>query len=213
MNGERRPSFKQSNNTMETDLRTMRMRKFSETSTTTLTDHEHNHNSYKFKNYIKQRFSQDNHLEDKVGSSSGNTSSSTDKSENLSKKRRTETSASGDDHDDEKVQHNGHAAVPEYKVDINGSGITNGRQHPINSVCVPIFALHTQGYYIPLTVEYNALVPYLGETDLLSKICSQLPPLHPVNINVNFSPPYNGSSYSMPVPRCQFRRPKVENGW
>ncbi|XP_063705516.1 transcription factor cwo [Culicoides brevitarsis] len=217
MNGiacDRRPSFKQNNESaMETDLRTMRMRKFSETSTTAIVDHEHNHNSYKFKNYIKQRFSQDNHLEDKVGSSSVSNASSTDKSENLSKKRRNDTSASGDDHDDEKLLHNGHASASEFKVDLSGSGsVTNGR-HPITSVSVPIFALHINGYYIPLNVEYNALVPYLGDADLLNKSCNIQLPLHPVNINVNFSPAYSGAAYSMPMPRCQFRRPKVENGW
>lgn len=207
INGERRASFKQ-NDGIESDLRTMRMRKFSETSTTAA-DHEHNHNSYKFKNYIKQRFSQDNHLEDKVGSSSGSNASSTEKSENLSKKRRNDTSVSGDDHDDDKLLHNGHSS--ESKTDmstsLSTSSISNGR-HPITSFCVPIFACHTQGYYIPLNVEYTALMPYLGEIDILNKNCNQLPPLHPVNININYSP-----AYSMTAPRCQFRRPKVENGW
>ncbi|XP_038105613.1 transcription factor cwo [Culex quinquefasciatus] len=41
----------------ESVLRTIRMRKFSETSP----EHDHSHNSYKFKNYIQQRFSQDTH--------------------------------------------------------------------------------------------------------------------------------------------------------
>lgn len=202
---ERHGSFKQSD-AMETDLRTMRMRKFSETST--IADHEHNHNSYKFKNYIKQRFSQDNHLEDKVGSSSGSNASSAEKSENLSKKRRNEPSVSGDDHDDDKLLHNGHSS--ESKVDFSTSSTTNSLsngRHPITSFCVPIFACHTQGYYIPLNVEYTALLPYLGEIDLLNKNCNQLPPLHPVNININYSPALTKSMVA------NFVKPKVENGW
>uniref|UniRef100_A0A336KX33 CSON001608 protein n=1 Tax=Culicoides sonorensis TaxID=179676 RepID=A0A336KX33_CULSO len=190
---------------LEADLRAMRMRKFSETSTNTA-DQEHNHNSYKFKNYIKQRFSQDNHLDDKVGSSSGSSTSSAEKSENLSKKRRADVS--GDDHDDDKALHNGHSA--ESKIDFSTSSTTsslsNGR-HPIQSFCIPIFACHTQGYYIPLNVEYTALLPYLGEIDLLNKNCNQLAPLHPVNININYAPALSKNMAT------NFVKPKVENGW
>lgn len=190
--------------TLEADLRTLRMRKFSETSTTA--DHEHNNNSYKFKNYIKQRFSQDNHLDDKVGSSSGS-SASTEKHEvpTSSKKRRSELSVS-----DEIEERNGH---PESKVEIMShstssttSSLSNGR-HPIQSFCVPIFACHTQGYYIPLNIEYAALIPYLGEIDLLNKNCNQMPPLHPVSININYS------QALMKTAAANFVKPKLENGW
>lgn len=183
------------------------MRKYSETSTT-LIDQEHNNNSYKFKNYIKQRFSQDNHVDDKVGSSSGNSSSAEKHEVPSSSKRRRNDLSLGDEHE----EHNGH---PEPKTEfINGqknntsstNSVSNGR-HPIQSFCVPIFACHTQGYYIPLNVEYAALIPYLGEIDLLNKNCNQLPPLHPVNININYAPALTKAI------SANFVKPKVENGW
>lgn len=52
-------------------------------------------------------------------------------------------------------------------------------------VPVPIFALHAHGaFYIPLTVDYEALVPYLGEVNLLDKSRAAVKALHPVNINI-----------------------------
>ncbi|XP_058129966.1 transcription factor cwo [Anopheles ziemanni] len=53
---------------------------------------------------------------------------------------------------------------------------------------VPIFACHTQGFYVPLNVDYETLLPYLNGIDLLSKGFLQLPPLHPISISVNYSP-------------------------
>ncbi|XP_034112577.1 transcription factor cwo isoform X2 [Drosophila nasuta] len=59
--------------------------------------------------------------------------------------------------------------------------------HPRHSFSVPIFALHCQGnYYVPLNVDYNALVPYLNGVDLLEKSYTSMPVVHPININVNF---------------------------
>lgn len=53
------------------------------------------------------------------------------------------------------------------------------------AVPVPIFALHSHGsFYIPLTVDYDALVPYLGEVNLLDKNLAAIKALHPVNINI-----------------------------
>ncbi|KAH8307565.1 hypothetical protein KR044_003004, partial [Drosophila immigrans] len=58
---------------------------------------------------------------------------------------------------------------------------------PRPSFSVPIFALHCQGnYYVPLNVDYNALVPYLNGVDLLEKSYTTMPVVHPININVNF---------------------------
>ncbi|XP_017143725.2 transcription factor cwo isoform X2 [Drosophila miranda] len=60
---------------------------------------------------------------------------------------------------------------------------------PRHSFTVPIFALHGQGnYYVPLNVDYNALVPFLNGMDLLEKSYSSMPVVHPININVNFMP-------------------------
>lgn len=53
------------------------------------------------------------------------------------------------------------------------------------TIPVPIFALHSHGaFYIPLTVDYEALVPYLGESNLLDKNMAAVKALHPVNINI-----------------------------
>ncbi|XP_064535290.1 transcription factor cwo isoform X1 [Drosophila montana] len=58
---------------------------------------------------------------------------------------------------------------------------------PRHSFTVPIFALHGQGnYYVPLNVDFNALVPYLNGVDLLEKSYTSMPVVHPININVNF---------------------------
>ncbi|EDX13490.1 GD18691 [Drosophila simulans] len=60
---------------------------------------------------------------------------------------------------------------------------------PRHTFTVPIFALHGQGnYYVPLNVDYNALVPFLNGMDLLEKSYTSMPVVHPININVNFMP-------------------------
>lgn len=55
---------------------------------------------------------------------------------------------------------------------------------------VPIFVLHAKGsFYVPLTVDYNILYPYLNNYDLLELGSGlQNVVLHPVTINVNFQP-------------------------
>ncbi|XP_019766649.2 transcription factor cwo isoform X1 [Dendroctonus ponderosae] len=59
---------------------------------------------------------------------------------------------------------------------------------------VPIFVLHTKGsYYIPLTIDYKTLMPYLQNYSILDPITQvQNLILHPVTINVNFLPNFNG---------------------
>lgn len=53
------------------------------------------------------------------------------------------------------------------------------------SVPVPIFALHSQGaFYIPLTVDYDALMPYMAGVNLFDKNLATMKALHPVNINI-----------------------------
>uniref|UniRef100_A0A1Y9H9G9 Uncharacterized protein n=1 Tax=Anopheles farauti TaxID=69004 RepID=A0A1Y9H9G9_9DIPT len=297
-------------NQHESVLRTIRMRKFSEHASP---EHEHSHNSYKFKNYIQQRFSQDTHEnghatdferspvslhEDQhhlhqhphslrasplthgsmsdskssststlTGSKSSTVASSSD--EPLSLKRKlpndaasespvngvasggpvengnhlshhhypqqngsTESAPSG-----EKklaLSKNGHTLAAssvtplpaaeikhELLSSIGGSNVAGGnaliatsafahhhhqhqqhqqqqqqhqQQHPQHHHHhssyhpVPIFACHTQGFYIPLNVDYESLLPYLNGIDLLSKSFLQMPPLHPISISVNYSP-------------------------
>ncbi|XP_052840042.1 transcription factor cwo isoform X2 [Drosophila gunungcola] len=67
---------------------------------------------------------------------------------------------------------------------------------PRHSFTVPIFALHGQGnYYVPLNVDYNALVPFLNGMDLLEKSYTSMPVVHPININVNFMPTSPSASF------------------
>ncbi|XP_052866224.1 transcription factor cwo isoform X2 [Anopheles cruzii] len=287
-------------NQHESVLRTIRMRKFSEHASP---EHEHSHNSYKFKNYIQQRFSQDTHengahtmdidrspmsvhedhhhhpsslrasplTNGSTGSLSGvDSKSSTSTSvksppalasssdEPLSLKRKlpgvcTEAaiasiSALGSslENPNNHLQHHSQQqqqtittsdGVPlEKKAASSKNGLTivasssvaplptaeikhellagttnvlaagnptvasaptqqhhhhnNSSHHHHHSSYhpVPIFACHTQGFYIPLNVDYESLLPYLNGIDLLSKSFLQLPPLHPISISVNYSP-------------------------
>ncbi|XP_066258114.1 transcription factor cwo-like isoform X1 [Euwallacea similis] len=58
---------------------------------------------------------------------------------------------------------------------------------------VPIFVLHTKGsYYIPLSIDYKTLVPYLKNYNLIETLPQmQNVVLHPVTINVNFLHNFN----------------------
>lgn len=196
----------------ESVLRTIRMRKFSENSP----EHEHSHNSYKFKNYIQQRFSQDTHGHENGGhlAEMAHSPSSVHEDhpmsevpppsaickglvnglgpkscngtdEPLSLKRKissTEYSspvpqAARDDREDFKN------SLTEIK-----SEHTVGARSVYASCAVPVFACHTQGFYVPLNVNYESLLPYLNGLDLFGKSYRQMPPLHPISISVNYAP-------------------------
>lgn len=206
----------------ESVLRTIRMRKFSETSP----EHEHSHNSYKFKNYIQQRFSQDTHhvhenghLTDVAHSpssihedhpltevslpppakSSTNSGGSKSKSdcynsnsgcdEPLSLKRKVSCMEQPspvpltprEDRDD---------LLLDRKLKNGFTDIKNehAARSAYASCAVPIFACHTQGFYIPLNVDYETLLPYLNGIDLFGKTYLQMPSLHPISISVNYAP-------------------------
>lgn len=54
---------------------------------------------------------------------------------------------------------------------------------------VPIFALHSKGsFYIPLTLDYHLLAPFLAEFHNIDTNMSTVV-LHPVTISVNFQQP------------------------
>ncbi|CAH1974049.1 unnamed protein product [Acanthoscelides obtectus] len=55
---------------------------------------------------------------------------------------------------------------------------------------VPIFVLHAKGsYYVPLTIDYKTLLPFLQNFDILEVMPTMHNVvLHPVTINVNFLP-------------------------
>lgn len=192
-------------------LRTVRMRKLSDSCHH---DSEHN-NNYKFKNYIQQRFSQDTSHHDDISviTDCSNKSPCPDVDMPCSKKPKVCLDFHESSSCDEKPSTNG---ITELKPEAhNNSSFPifskpnfhgNLMHHP-----VPIFALHSQGrFYVPLNVEYDSLVPYLGGTDLLEKNCGQLmAPLHTININVNFT-----NSSRLKGPLCQTRPQKLEmNGW
>uniref|UniRef100_A0A6E8VHY9 BHLH domain-containing protein n=1 Tax=Anopheles coluzzii TaxID=1518534 RepID=A0A6E8VHY9_ANOCL len=295
-------------NQHESVLRTIRMRKFSEHASP---EHEHSHNSYKFKNYIQQRFSQDTHEnghgtdfdrspvslhEDQhmhqqahslraspltngssgsmsgADSKSSSTSTLTGKSstvasstdEPLSLKRKlpstpvrngAESPAAGpmengahhhNHHHQQQgaaeqcvplekklaLARNGHplaassssssssvtplpaseikhellssigsavvalgpTATPAFAHHHHQQQQQQHHHHPSSYHPVPIFACHTQGFYIPLNVDYETLLPYLNGIDLLSKNFLQMPPLHPISISVNYTPGSLGGS-------------------
>jgi hypothetical protein len=62
---------------------------------------------------------------------------------------------------------------------------------------VPIFVLHAKGsYYIPLTIDYKTLMPYLRNYDILEVVPNMHNVvLHPVTISVNFQPSYINGKY------------------
>lgn len=66
----------------------------------------------------------------------------------------------------------------------------NDLKHNFN---VPIFVLHAKGsYYVPLTIDYKTLLPFLQNYDILEVMPTMHNiVLHPVTINVNFLPNFN----------------------
>ncbi|XP_030761607.1 transcription factor cwo isoform X2 [Sitophilus oryzae] len=67
---------------------------------------------------------------------------------------------------------------------------------------VPLFALHAKGsYYVPLTIDYKTVLPFLRGGDLLD--ATPAPALHPVTISVSFL------SHSKP-PRYKY---ECNNNW
>ncbi|XP_059611459.1 transcription factor cwo [Phlebotomus argentipes] len=167
---------------------------------------EHNNNSYKFKNYIQQRFSQDSHhLHDEVAVT--NCSHSSEGSERDSgvhagaKGLCAENSNSGDEH-----------PAADLRATAQTAPKSTAARHP--PMAVPIFALHSQGtFYVPLSVDYDALVPYLGHAELLEKNYAPHVPVHPVNIHILATPPVRPDA----PPRHSFLlKPKLEgliNAW
>lgn len=209
----------------ENGLRAVRMRKLSETST----DVEHCNNNYKFKNYIQQRFTHENYLSEE--SMQSNQCSTEQEKEHHDKKSTPPTPPAGDS--TTKLNGIHHEIIkneilivnspspahqqPVHATQRNGkipNGTTNGNVNgsqaiiPHNSIPIPVFACHTQGFYVPLNVDYDLLIPFLGGMDLLSKNYVHLPPLHPISINVNYTPALIKNA----IASANFIKPKVENG-
>ncbi|KAK9890875.1 hypothetical protein WA026_012220 [Henosepilachna vigintioctopunctata] len=81
---------------------------------------------------------------------------------------------------------------------------TSLKSSAIKNLQVPIFVLHRKGsYYIPLTVDYKALFPYIHNYEIIDDIAPvHSVVLHPITINVNFQPGFqnqmDGSKYDYP---------------
>ncbi|CRK87783.1 CLUMA_CG001539, isoform A, partial [Clunio marinus] len=205
----------------ENVIRTVRMRKLSETST----DVEHCNNNYKFKNYIQQRFTHETyHSEESMQSNQ----CVTDHEKDHDKKSTTPTSPVNDAAKRNGIHHDIKNEIlvvnspspahqqPPHATQRNGkipNGTVNGNINgnaiiPHHTIPIPVFACHTQGFYVPLNVDYDLLIPFLGGVDLLSKTYAHLPPLHPISINVNYTPTLIKNA----IASANFIKPKVENG-
>lgn len=205
------------------DLRTVRMRKLSDSYHH---DNEHNNNSYKFKNYIQQRFSQDTNHHDDISVMTDCSTKSPSPSVGepmmgpICKKPKICIDFSEGNSCDEKptTVNDGLGVFPIFSKPspcrVGGSviGGSAGNASLMHNP-VPIFALHSQGrFYVPLNIEYESLLPYLGGIDLLEKSCggvAAMPPLHAININVNFASVsrMKGASSCLPRPKSDM------NGW
>nr|ALT07181.1 bHLH transcription factor Hey [Dastarcus helophoroides] len=183
-------------------------------------DHDHhdkhlesNGVSYKYKTNIKLRFNQDlnaehdnkkqktengrrhsiTSLENQSSSHSSPPSSETcriSETDNPHRSSPTESTISLNNNLKTEPIHRGETLAP----------YLSNRKHQIeakNNFNVPIFVLHAKGsYYIPLTLDYKTLLPFLNNYDILESLPAvHNLVLHPVTINVNFQPQYaNGAA-------------------
>lgn len=208
---------------------------------------------YKFKNNIKQRFTQDLTAENnqlkvfkrrKLSEptrrssitmetySSENHSSPIDGSQcsppssefRISSESEARISPTGSSVSDNRMDRRTPSKYLKPEVKLNGYGryspinkypIKNIPMQPIEdktNFSVPIFALHAKGsFYIPLTIDYHTLVPFLQHNnilDVLPNVHNII--LHPVTINVNFQ-----SNYFNAISRPMRPKNKIEgqNGW
>lgn len=197
----------------ENGLSGVRMRKLSETST----DVEHCNNNYKFKNYIQQRFTHENYHSEESMQSTEHEKDHEKKSPPPSLSAVESGKLNGTSHDIKNEllivssPSPAHQQPPSQQRSgkiLNGSANGNSAMNPHHSsIPIPVFACHTQGFYVPLNVDYDLLVPFLGGMDLLNKNFGH-PPLHPISINVNYTPALIKNA----IASANFIKPKVENG-
>lgn len=205
----------------ESVLQSTRLRKLSENST----DVEHCNNNYKFKNYIQQRFTHETyHSEESMQSNQCATEHLHEKKSSLSPITESATKINGVHHDIKNEVLASNSPSPAHQPPaahvnatrngkipngvINGSLNSNNQIVSHHSIPIPIFACHTQGFYVPLNIDYDLLIPFLGGMDLLSKTYTHMPPLHPISINVNYTPALIKNA----IASANFIKPKVENG-
>ncbi|KAF5298144.1 hypothetical protein FQA39_LY02568 [Lamprigera yunnana] len=168
--------------------------------------------SYKYKNDIKLRFSQDLNSaakKQKVENSSTNASirrTSETSIENQSSTYSSPPSSNGEFSvpilcENEILRDNHSNNVQNYHLKNDSissirSPISNGTQFhqdnkykiEIKNFNIPIFVFHAKGsFYIPLTIDYFTLLPFLNNYNLLESFSNVHDiVLHPVTINVSF---------------------------
>lgn len=221
-----------SNEKTDSALQAVRVRRLSDSSHP---DHEHNHN-YKFKNYIQQRFSQDNNvnsdhrrhddtaaaskLAHDAATANEKLTAGDDTAPSSAKKAKFYdfTECSSCDETNQKPTTNG---ITDFKSEpnayqlfqkphVSGAGGPPQLEHHQS---VPIFALHSHGrHYVPLNIDYETLVPYLGGFDLFDKNFIQMTPCHSININVNFLPPIR-NKLNNPLCNGRSKSDNIFNGW
>lgn len=213
----------------------VRIRKLSENST----DVEHCNNNYKFKNYIQQRFTHETyHSEESMQSNQCATEHHDKEHHHVNETNNNNIKKSSDGatklngiHQDIKnevmvsnspspaqQQSQQQQAQPSAHLSTRANGkLTNGTVNgnsqnmmSHHSIPIPIFACHTQGFYVPLNLPEEVLIPFLSGMDLLNKNFTHLPPLHPISINVNYTPALIKNAIAT-APN-HFIKPKVENG-
>lgn len=91
--------------------------------------------------------------------------------------------------------------IVRHKKHYNNHGDkTENKFSKLSSVGVPIFALHAKGsFYVPLNIDYDSLIPFLGPYDLLdvTSVDTSIS-LHPITISVNCQPIlYNNKQVSV----------------
>ncbi|KAF2899197.1 hypothetical protein ILUMI_06984 [Ignelater luminosus] len=184
--------------------------------------------SYKYKNDIKLRFSQDlntaakkQKIENGLQNHNNLRRTSVTSIENQSSSRSSPPSSSGEictriSSESDVARDSFRASIPRtyhFKTDANvlptrQSPILNGNHLPAdikNNFSVPIFVLHAKGsFYVPLTIDYYTLIPFLQNYNLLEMFPNlHNVVLHPVTINVNFQP--NGG--------VKYKTELVHNTW
>lgn len=109
-----------------------------------------------------------------------------------------------------------------YKTDHNHTYKTAPQNNLLatpNNFNVPVFVLHAKGsFYVPITIDYKTLLPFLHNYDLLEVVPNlHNIILHPVTINVNFQPHFNvgggGQQQKVVVVNGNGGGYKAENGW
>ncbi|XP_044267552.1 transcription factor cwo isoform X2 [Tribolium madens] len=160
--------------------------------------------SYKYKNNIKMRFSQDlnegikrqkteNGRRASVNSVENQSRSSPPSSELLTRISEHEPSRISPTESTSSLNHMKIEPIPR-----NELRPYSPRTSLDKNFNVPIFVLHAKGsYYVPLTIDYKTLLPFLRNYDILEVVPGMHNVvLHPVTINVNFQPNYVNGKYN-----------------